>query len=106
MNNEGRAERYPARSTRRSGALVHELRRRAIAARRARSLRPLAGGRPECRRLSGRRSYLEGGRRRGPPSRSDRDRSEEHTSDLQSLMRIPYAVFFFKKKNNNNNHKI
>src|SRR3546814_4282014 len=27
-------------------------------------------------------------------------RSEEHTSDLQSLMRIPYAVFCLKKKNN------
>src|SRR3546814_8505367 len=26
-------------------------------------------------------------------------RSEEHTSDLQSLMRIPYAVFCLKKKN-------
>src|SRR3546814_6499879 len=26
-------------------------------------------------------------------------RSEEHTSDLQSLMRISYAVFCFKKKN-------
>src|SRR3546814_3639107 len=26
-------------------------------------------------------------------------RSEEHTSELQSLMRISYAVFFFKKKN-------
>src|SRR3546814_5713173 len=25
-------------------------------------------------------------------------RSEEHTSELQSLMRIPYAVFFLKKK--------
>src|SRR3546814_1913299 len=24
-------------------------------------------------------------------------RSEEHTSELQSLMRIPYAVFFLKK---------
>src|SRR3546814_6913916 len=28
------------------------------------------------------------------------DRSEEHTSELQSLMRISYAVFFLKKKNN------
>src|SRR3546814_1611576 len=28
-------------------------------------------------------------------------RSEEHTSDLQSLMRISYAVFFLKKKNRN-----
>src|SRR3546814_5915464 len=26
------------------------------------------------------------------------DRSEEHTSDLQSLMRTPYAVFCLKKK--------
>src|SRR3546814_2403557 len=31
------------------------------------------------------------------------DRSEEHTSELQSLMRISYAVFCLKKKNNNNN---
>src|SRR3546814_4537396 len=28
-------------------------------------------------------------------------RSEEHTSELQSLMRISYAVFCFKKKNKN-----
>src|SRR3546814_5795374 len=28
--------------------------------------------------------------------------SEEHTSELQSLMRISYAVFCLKKKNNNN----
>src|SRR3546814_4267663 len=27
-----------------------------------------------------------------------RDRSEEHTSELQSLMRIAYAVFSLKKK--------
>src|SRR3546814_9934089 len=31
------------------------------------------------------------------PSASD-PRSEEHTSELQSLMRIPYAVFCLKKK--------
>src|SRR3546814_4385995 len=29
-----------------------------------------------------------------------RDRSEEHTSELQSLMRISYAVFCLKKKKN------
>src|SRR3546814_1309810 len=29
------------------------------------------------------------------------DRSEEHTSELQSLMRISYAVFCLKKKNTN-----
>src|SRR3546814_4745240 len=30
----------------------------------------------------------------------DMGRSEEHTSELQSLMRISYAVFCLKKKNN------
>src|SRR3546814_3025824 len=29
-----------------------------------------------------------------------RDRSEEHTSELQSLMRISYAVFCLKQQNN------
>src|SRR3546814_1313660 len=32
----------------------------------------------------------------------DADRSEEHTSELQSLMRISYAVFCLKKKNKHN----
>src|SRR3546814_19778871 len=31
----------------------------------------------------------------------DRERSEEHTSELQSLMRISYAVFCLKKKKTN-----
>src|SRR3546814_7087592 len=31
-------------------------------------------------------------------------RSEEHTSELQSLMRISYAVFCLKKKKNINNN--
>src|SRR3546814_9148668 len=31
--------------------------------------------------------------------RSGKTRSEEHTSELQSLMRISYAVFCLKKKN-------
>src|SRR3546814_8394923 len=30
-------------------------------------------------------------------------RSEEHTSELQSLMRISYAVFYLKKKNKDKN---
>src|SRR3546814_10015913 len=53
------------------------------------------------------------GRRRPAPARTDRSsasvwssyhvsfglsRSEEHTSELQSLMRISYAVFCLKKK--------
>src|SRR3546814_3360750 len=32
-------------------------------------------------------------------------RSEEHTSELQSLMRISYAVFCLKKKNQTNHQK-
>src|SRR3546814_6060798 len=31
------------------------------------------------------------------------ERSEEHTSELQSLMRTSYAVFCLNKKKNNNN---
>src|SRR3546814_4294483 len=41
------------------------------------------------------------GAARGPRIRSGAGaeyRSEEHTSELQSLMRIPYAVFCLKKK--------
>src|SRR3546814_8668880 len=33
------------------------------------------------------------------------ERSEEHTSELQSLMRISYAVFCLKKKKHKNKHK-
>src|SRR3546814_2292095 len=33
-------------------------------------------------------------------------RSEEHTSELQSLMRISYAVFCLKNKKNENTHGI
>src|SRR3546814_8886203 len=33
------------------------------------------------------------------------DRSEEHTSELQSLMRISYAVFCLKKKKTQDNHQ-
>src|SRR3546814_7705897 len=33
------------------------------------------------------------------PRGGSRSRSEEHTSELQSLMRISYAVFCLKKKN-------
>src|SRR3546814_3473823 len=35
---------------------------------------------------------------------SDGVRSEEHTSELQSLMRISYAVFCLKKKKNIQQH--
>src|SRR3546814_4134739 len=40
-----------------------------------------------------------------PAPLTRRARSEEHTSELQSLMRISYAVFCLKKKNKVNKHK-
>src|SRR3546814_9562227 len=43
------------------------------------------------------RQKVGGGTRR-VLRRSTRGRSEEHTSELQSLMRISYAVFCLKKK--------
>src|SRR3546814_7322000 len=43
---------------------------------------------------------LRAARSAGPQEEA---RSEEHTSELQSLMRISYAVFCLKKKIHNNN---
>src|SRR3546814_4933827 len=39
-----------------------------------------------------------------PPSWKEGERSEEHTSELQSLMRISYAVFCLKKKTKKTNN--
>src|SRR3546814_5854720 len=40
-----------------------------------------------------------------PSNIKSASRSEEHTSELQSLMRISYAVFCLKKKNQNHKSK-
>src|SRR3546814_11078244 len=56
--------------------------------------RGVNGGRP-----AGRRELPAAGR--AGSGRSAAGRSEEHTSELQSLMRISYAVFCLKKKNIN-----
>src|SRR3546814_6979123 len=67
-----------------------------------RSLRPRArqGPHPDwtCDRGSG-----SGDHRTAPRAHDPRQwrRSEEHTSELQSLMRISYAVFCLKKKKKN-----
>src|SRR3546814_8078552 len=52
-----------------------------------------AKARPACKRMPGGQNQRQG------------VRSEEHTSELQSLMRISYAVFCLKKKNNKQNIK-
>src|SRR3546814_6372324 len=44
----------------------------------------------------------DGGAVRPEPRSCPDPRSEEHTSELQSLMRSSYAVFCLKKKNKNN----
>src|SRR3546814_8102067 len=43
----------------------------------------------------------EGEKKSGEGPKLRHHRSEEHTSELQSLMRISYAVFCLKKKNKN-----
>src|SRR3546814_1329415 len=60
---------------------------------------------PTCRqdgRTGVRRSYRPGPTSLPSPPAT---RSEEHTSELQSLMRISYAVFCLKKKKNNKSNK-
>src|SRR3546814_5201843 len=70
-------------------------------------LRPLRPRRPEGPALlqSGNpfRRFCPAGFRRPPAARAKR--SEEHTSELQSLMRNSYAVFCLKKKIKNNNNQ-
>src|SRR3546814_4271068 len=46
-------------------------------------------------------AILDAGHKRAQPILM---RSEEHTSELQSLMRISYAVFCLKKKKQNTKH--
>src|SRR3546814_5574307 len=54
------------------------------------------GGPPAQQSVQGRAGREIGALAHDPAFR----RSEEHTSELQSLMRISYAVFCLKKKNN------
>src|SRR3546814_9649017 len=59
---------------------------------------------PQDRRLPGAAQDPD---REDPAGRRDRDgqaRSEEHTSELQSLMRNSYAVFCLKKKKRKTEH--
>src|SRR3546814_6267662 len=52
----------------------------------------------ESRHQARRQRRLAHARRTGRGEAPVRERSEEHTSELQSLMRISYAVFCLKKK--------
>src|SRR3546814_3868739 len=57
------------------------------------------GARPACQGDQRDAALAGGNRLRGMAD----VRSEEHTSELQSLMRISYAVFCLKKKKNQHN---
>src|SRR3546814_4945318 len=50
--------------------------------------------------------HAHGARLKGALEGGKRSRSEEHTSELQSLMRISYAVFCLKKKKRHSTSKI
>src|SRR3546814_3007225 len=66
-----------------------------------RQLRCVLGAtRQHVDRGAGRIATLRIGATRIDLSLGRSQRSEEHTSELQSLMRISYAVFCLKKKNN------
>src|SRR3546814_8590623 len=82
-----KAGQFPARSPRLRG-VTHQV---ASAASIAASISAIRNGWPE--------TLLSG-------FASTRNRSEEHTSELQSLMRISYAVFCLKTTNTNRSHTV
>src|SRR3546814_5951763 len=61
---------------------------------------PVGDGSAQAGVALGRRVFRQAARRvpHGADKHFGRFRSEEHTSELQSLMRISYAVFCLKKK--------
>src|SRR3546814_10346523 len=62
------------------------------------NLEPALGGRPVVGPEDAVEAPVHLRRLRRLPGRERRARSEEHTSELQSLMRISYAVFCLKQK--------
>src|SRR3546814_10787126 len=109
LETEGRARQCPVDARRRA----HIRTRTAAAAISARTVRrdAAAGDDRDGAALQAlaadRRRADDGARRDGPghdhPAvRQAEARSEEHTSELQSLMRISYAVFCLKKKKTTN----
>src|SRR3546814_6523071 len=66
--------------------------------RRSDSSRPAARSHRPSRALFDRRAARHSARGHGPLPSGEAARSEEHTSELQSLMRSSYAVFCLKKK--------
>src|SRR3546814_5975845 len=65
-------------------------RQRRFVTRRLIPLRPTGNQREKCEKSERKKGFVHGN--------ASHARSEEHTSELQSLMRISYAVFCLKKK--------
>src|SRR3546814_1628006 len=85
--------RRPPRSTRTDTLFPYTTLFRSPAARPAQDVRPSEENSPPSSD-----ARAEGRRPTRVRDRSDPARSEEHTSELQSLMRSSYAVFCLKKK--------
>src|SRR3546814_4602105 len=97
--------RRPPRSTLTDTLFPYTTLFRSLCAPRDRAGSPVAGKRSAARSTASRApperrraSSLPSRRRRYRSRSARRFRSEEHTSELQSLMRISYAVFCLKKK--------
>src|SRR3546814_2065222 len=98
---------FPSTTRCRSNSGIRRYDRPAIAA--------YAGGKPDERQKGAAPAHLAGRSHRYPaadgPCHFGADtpalerRSEEHTSELQSLMRISYAVFCLKKKKQKLQHQ-
>src|SRR3546814_654526 len=101
---DGEPRRRSHRDARRAGG------RRRVARRRTQPRPPARRSHPaKITGFSLRRSLIRLSPESAPALRPKEDapavgRSEEHTSELQSLMRISYAVFCLKKKRTTNKH--
>src|SRR3546814_5285753 len=104
---------FPSRTLFRSRRMVAGQDRRMAGAGFGRAMRLIArrkdDARSEPRETAGEAAAIFGekvGRKLVDRDHHDQFRSEEHTSELQSLMRISYAVFCLKKKNKHDTTEI
>src|SRR3546814_5124718 len=93
--------RRPPRSTRTDTLLPYTTLFRSVSAGREPDSRDSVGKKDERKHRAHEPARWPGRRSQRSALRGDRRpaRSEEHTSELQSLMRISYAVFCLNKKN-------
>src|SRR3546814_6631379 len=96
--------RRPPRSTRTDTLLPYPTRFRSLEDENVRRVLDLAGGIARRKLDVGDERVSRIARVELAKSGATKLRSEEHTSELQSLMRISYAVFCLKKKKNTISH--